>query len=64
VRDRGVTITQAAEDLGLHQKLLRKWVKETRPPRCLNVSTNGNLGANAVVAPLVLNDLNGGQGWN
>jgi transposase len=28
VRDRGVTITQAAQDLGLHQNVLRKWVKE------------------------------------
>jgi transposase len=28
VRERGVRITQAAEDLGIHQNLLRKWVKD------------------------------------
>jgi transposase len=28
VRDRGVSISQAAQDLGLHPNVLRKWVKD------------------------------------
>jgi len=28
VRERGVTIAQAARDLDLHENVLRKWVKE------------------------------------
>jgi transposase len=28
VRERGVVISQAARDLGLHQNVLRKWVKD------------------------------------
>jgi transposase len=28
VRERGVTVAQAARDLDLHQNLLRKWVKD------------------------------------
>jgi transposase len=28
VRDRGVAVKQAAVDLGLHENVLRKWVKE------------------------------------
>lgn len=28
VRERGVTISQASRDLGLHQNVLRKWVKD------------------------------------
>jgi transposase len=28
VRERGVAISQAAKDLGLHQNVLRKWVKD------------------------------------
>ena len=28
VRDRGVTVAQAARDLDLHENLLRKWVKD------------------------------------
>jgi transposase len=28
VRERGVRIAQAAEDLGIHQNVLRKWVKD------------------------------------
>ena len=28
VRERGVKITQAAQDLGLHENVLRKWVKD------------------------------------
>lgn len=28
VRERGVRISQAAEDLGIHQNVLRKWVKD------------------------------------
>jgi transposase len=27
VRERGVSVAQAARDLGLHENLLRKWVK-------------------------------------
>jgi transposase len=27
-RERGVTTAQAARDLGLHQNVLRKWVKD------------------------------------
>jgi len=27
VRDRGVTVAQAARDLGLHENVLRKWVR-------------------------------------
>jgi transposase len=27
VRERGVTIAQAARDLGIHEKVLRKWVR-------------------------------------
>lgn len=30
VRDRGVSIRQAAKDLGLHENLLRRWVKELK----------------------------------
>ena len=28
VRDRGVTIAQASRDLGVHENVLRKWVKD------------------------------------
>jgi transposase len=28
IRDRGVGVTQASRDLGVHQTQLRKWVKE------------------------------------
>lgn len=28
VRERGVRISQAAQDLGIHQNVLRKWVKD------------------------------------
>jgi transposase len=28
VRERGVAISQAARDLGLHQNVLRKWVRD------------------------------------
>ena len=28
VRERGVTVPQAARDLGLHENVLRKWVKD------------------------------------
>ena len=28
VRDRGVRISEAAQDLGLHENVLRKWVKD------------------------------------
>jgi transposase len=28
VRDRGVSVAQAARDLGVHENVLRKWVKE------------------------------------
>ncbi len=28
VRDRGVSIAQAARDLGVHENVLRKWVKD------------------------------------
>ena len=28
VRERGVAVSQAARDLGLHQNVLRKWVKD------------------------------------
>ena len=31
VTDRGVAVAQAARDLGLHENVLRKWVKEQRP---------------------------------
>lgn len=27
VRDRGVTVAQAARDLGIHENVLRKWVR-------------------------------------
>lgn len=30
VRDRGVAVAQAARDLGLHENVLRKWVREQR----------------------------------
>jgi transposase len=30
VRERGMTATQAAKDLGLHVNVLRKWVKDTK----------------------------------
>jgi len=30
VRERGMTATQAARDLGLHENVLRKWVKDTK----------------------------------
>jgi transposase len=29
VRDRGVTVTQASRDLGLHVNVLRKWLRDT-----------------------------------
>jgi transposase-like protein len=29
VRERGVTVAQAARDLDLHENLLRKWVKDS-----------------------------------
>lgn len=28
VRERGVTVAQASRDLGLHQNVLRKWVRD------------------------------------
>jgi transposase len=28
VRERGVTVAQAARDLGLHENVLRKWVRD------------------------------------
>jgi transposase len=28
VRDRGVSVAQAARDLGVHENVLRKWVRE------------------------------------
>jgi len=30
VRERGVAISQAAKDLGLHGNVLRKWVRDAR----------------------------------
>lgn len=30
VRERGVTVRQAAKDLGLHENVLRRWVKELK----------------------------------
>ena len=30
VRDRGITVTQASKDLGLHVNVLRKWVKDAK----------------------------------
>jgi len=30
VRERGMTVAQAARDLDLHQNVLRKWVRDTR----------------------------------
>lgn len=30
VRDRGVTVSQAAQDLGLHPNVLRKWVRDAQ----------------------------------
>jgi transposase len=34
VRERGVRISQAAQDLGIHQNVLRKWVKDVaRDPK-------------------------------
>jgi transposase len=30
VRERGVTVSQAAKDLGLHNNVLRKWVRDTQ----------------------------------
>lgn len=30
VRDRGVSVAQAARDLGVHENVLRKWVKDWR----------------------------------
>ena len=35
VRERGVSVAQAGRDLGVHENVLRKWVKElgSEPPR-------------------------------
>jgi len=30
VRERGVAVSQAAKDLGLHNNVLRKWVKDAK----------------------------------
>jgi len=30
VRDRGVSVAQAARDLGLHENVLRKWVRDQK----------------------------------
>ena len=30
VRERGMTVTQASKDLGLHVNVLRKWVKDAK----------------------------------
>jgi transposase len=30
VRERGMTVAQAARDLGLHENVLRKWVRDTK----------------------------------
>ena len=35
VRERGVTVAQAARDLGLHPNALRNWVKAFEPTRSL-----------------------------
>ena len=34
VRERGVSVAQAARDLELHENVLRKWVKEFAPILC------------------------------
>jgi transposase len=33
VRERGVSVAQAARDLDVHENVLRKWVKESAPTR-------------------------------
>ena len=40
VRERGVTVAQAARDLDLHENLLRKWVKDfAADPQLSAIST-------------------------
>ncbi len=34
VRERGVSVAQAGRDLGVHENVLRKWVKEFGSDRC------------------------------
>jgi len=47
VRERGVTVAQAARDLDLHENLLRKWVKDfcRRPAACLSRPWSDEAGA-------------------
>ena len=35
VKDRGVSVAQAARDLDLHENVLRKWVRELTPIRSM-----------------------------
>jgi len=36
VRDRGVSASQAARDLDVHENVLRKWVKDLPPTRSMH----------------------------
>jgi transposase len=35
VKDRGVSVAQAARDLDLHENVLRRWIRVLGPTRCM-----------------------------
>ena len=43
VRERGVSVAQAARDLDVHENMLRKWVKELRGRSGAGVSWPGQM---------------------
>ena len=43
VRDRGVSIAQASRDLGVHENVIRKWVKEFDGDPCQAFPGHGNM---------------------
>ena len=43
VRDRGVSIAQAARDLDVHQNVLRKWVKDFESDPAQSFPGNGRM---------------------
>jgi transposase len=43
IRDRDVVAAQAGRDLGLHENVLRKWVREARSRSRVSVPGNGRM---------------------
>ena len=43
VRDRGVSIAQASRDLGVHENMIRKWVRQFEDDSAQAFPGNGNM---------------------